>query len=244
MALASIPRGMEKHIRNTSTNKRWGVCKKMQIDYHSHILPGMDDGALDNEISTGLMRMLAEQGIRKVYATPHYYRHEEGVDAFLLRRKKAYERIRAEADRTGIEIGLGAEVHVERDICSEREIGSLCYENSSSILLELPYTGFQHWVIEEIENITYLYQLAPVIAHFERYLKIYSAAEMQSVLELPVLTVQVNVQSLQNLRVRSWVRTLLKDNVRVILGTDCHNLSWRRPEIKGIPIDKRISDNL
>lgn len=214
----------------------------MQTDYHSHILPEMDDGARSEAVSIELMRDLWAQGIRTVYATPHYYMHREPMDKFLLRREAAYGRIRTASEQIGLRVRLGAEVHVERGLCNISGIGRLCYEGTSRILFEFPYAGFQSWMLEEIENIVYLSHISPVIAHFERYLEFYDDAAIQSVLALPKAVIQINVQSLKNWRVRSWVKGLLKQGNPVILGTDCHNLENRRPEIKGIAIDKRISE--
>ena len=43
------------------------------IDFHSHVLPGMDDGSASLEESIAMLRMEAEQGITQVVATPHFY---------------------------------------------------------------------------------------------------------------------------------------------------------------------------
>ena len=60
-----------------------------RIDYHSHILPEMDDGPKDRETAVEMLHLLREQGILTVYATPHYYRHQETVEDFLERRGRA-----------------------------------------------------------------------------------------------------------------------------------------------------------
>ena len=57
------------------------------IDWHSHILPGMDDGSKDPEESIAMLDMLEQQGIDTVIATPHFYANEETTEEFLGRRK-------------------------------------------------------------------------------------------------------------------------------------------------------------
>lgn len=52
------------------------------IDFHSHILPAMDDGSRNIEESLQMLRMLQEQGVERVIATPHFYADENPPDVF------------------------------------------------------------------------------------------------------------------------------------------------------------------
>lgn len=63
------------------------------IDFHSHILPGIDDGSASVEESLKLLEMLAEQGVKTVVATPHFYPDRTSVSDFLRRRDAAYQRL-------------------------------------------------------------------------------------------------------------------------------------------------------
>ena len=56
------------------------------IDLHTHILPGMDDGAKDVKTSLALLRMESAQGVGTVVLTPHFYRDREEPQHFLTRR--------------------------------------------------------------------------------------------------------------------------------------------------------------
>ena len=53
------------------------------IDLHTHILPGMDDGAKDTATSLQMLRMERDQGVDTVVLTPHYYRHRESAEDFF-----------------------------------------------------------------------------------------------------------------------------------------------------------------
>ena len=55
----------------------------MRIDFHSHILPQMDDGAKSTDESIELLKALAEAKVEKVVLTPHFYRNDENIAAFL-----------------------------------------------------------------------------------------------------------------------------------------------------------------
>ena len=63
------------------------------IDFHSHILPGVDDGSASVEESLELLRMLASQGVDTVVATPHFIPTERRSGIFLTdgtRRTKSF----------------------------------------------------------------------------------------------------------------------------------------------------------
>ena len=60
-------------------------------DFHSHILPGVDDGSTSVEESIAMLRMLSRQGVSHVVATPHFYPNYDDPEQFLRRRKDVYE---------------------------------------------------------------------------------------------------------------------------------------------------------
>ena len=60
------------------------------IDFHSHILPAMDDGSRNIEESLQMLRMLQEQGVERVIATPHFYADENPPVLKLFRRLHQY----------------------------------------------------------------------------------------------------------------------------------------------------------
>ena len=63
------------------------------IDFHTHVLPDMDDGARDASESVKILEALAAQGVGIVYATPHFYADMESVSDFAQRREKAYREL-------------------------------------------------------------------------------------------------------------------------------------------------------
>ena len=80
------------------------------IDWHSHLLPGIDDGSRDVEESLALLRMEAEQGVDTVVATPHFFADDGSVDSFVEQRQKSYETLRSAMPEGSPDIVLGAEV--------------------------------------------------------------------------------------------------------------------------------------
>lgn len=52
-------------------------------DFHSHLLPGIDDGARDSEESLKMLSAAWEQGVRHMVASPHFMRTERTPTRFL-----------------------------------------------------------------------------------------------------------------------------------------------------------------
>ena len=79
-------------------------------DFHGHFLPGMDDGSRSVAESLEMLQLAGEQGISKMFATPHYYPNET-VDSFLVRRQQSWQKLKAAMEETEgsyPQIALGA----------------------------------------------------------------------------------------------------------------------------------------
>lgn len=199
-----------------------------KVDFHSHILPGVDDGAKNLQESTAMLGMLCSQGIQSVIATPHFRAHRDNVRDFLDRRHQAAETLKASTDRK-IDIYLGAEVALEREISDIENLSELSYEGTNYILIEFPYRPFSGWMIPEIECILYERNLIPVLAHIDRYAEFFSAGDYNEIFSLPGVVFQVNNEAFQNRKSRSIVKTLIKNDLPFVLGSDCHNTENRKP---------------
>ena len=90
------------------------------VDFHSHILPGIDDGSACVEDSIAMLRMEMEQGINHVVATPHFYAGHDRPEDFLARRDRAEEKLRkAMEGHPGLpQLTVGAEVYYFRGMSS------------------------------------------------------------------------------------------------------------------------------
>lgn len=199
----------------------------MLTDYHSHVLPGIDDGAKDVEMSLSILDMMHKQGVKRVIATPHFYAHrEKSVEAYLKQRQAAFEKIKRNSPIENIV--LGSEVAIEHDISQLSGIEKLAIQGTNLILLELPYRQFENWMIEEINSISYTYKLTVLCAHVHRYVYYYSTAEMQTVLRLKAIF-QINHDAFENIKERKLVRSIIKNGYPVAIGSDAHNLGSRKP---------------
>ena len=68
------------------------------IDFHSHVLPRIDDGSHSSEESLGMLQISASQGIDVMAATSHFYATEDRISSFLNRRRWSEERLKERID--------------------------------------------------------------------------------------------------------------------------------------------------
>ena len=87
------------------------------IDFHTHILPGMDDGCKSVAERLWMLRQEQQQGVGTVVLTPHYYPWENSPEEFLARRSRAWENLRQQLPEDAPQLFLGAEVHYFEGSC-------------------------------------------------------------------------------------------------------------------------------
>lgn len=206
---------------------------KSVVDFHSHILPGVDDGSASVEESISLLQMEKQQGIDLVVATPHFYAQHDTPENFLRRRARAEEALREEMSRYPDlpEIKIGAEVYFYRGISDSDAITELTIDSKRCILIEMPVSPWTDSMYRELEGLYVKRGLTPIIAHVDRYLGRFRTFGIPKRLsELPVL-VQANAEFFLNQSSSAMAMRMLKRDQIHLLGTDCHNLSSRKPNL-------------
>lgn len=200
------------------------------IDFHSHVLPGIDDGARSLRDSCDILNALFAQGVSVVVGTPHFRTHKHDLHDFCQVRRRSYEALRSViGEENAGRVRIGAEVAVEYGLSGSGDLSALAYEGTNYLLLELPYRQFDGWMLEEITNISYDYFLTPVIAHIDRYTEIYSEDDYASLLSLPDVIFQINNEAFLSKKTRRIVDTLISRELPFVLGSDSHNMTARRP---------------
>ncbi len=113
------------------------------IDLHSHILPGLDDGAVDLADALEIARAAAADGITAIAATPHV-REDYPTTADAMESGVRYLRAALEREGIGIELLPGGEVSLEQlDRLSHDELRRFGLAgNPSFLLIETPYWDF------------------------------------------------------------------------------------------------------
>lgn len=205
----------------------------MIADMHTHVLPEMDDGSASVEESIAMLREMAGYGIQTVTATPHFYAKSDTPEAFFGRRERAYGRLRRELEKHSDlpQIKLGAEVHFFQGMSESEVLLQLTIAEKRCILVEMPHMVWTAGMYDELVQIRNKQGLIPVIAHVERYIGGFRTHKiMEHLEELPVL-VQANASFFLNRFTAPLALRLLRQGQIHLLGSDCHNMSSRKPNL-------------
>lgn len=199
------------------------------IDFHTHILPNMDDGASNVEESISLLNILENEGVDTVCLTPHFYGENEDIDSFLKRRQEAYDSLINEY-KGNIKLIKGSEVRYYHGICNSEEINKLCIENTKLLLLELPFNEqITDSMINEVVKLSKNKDLKIILAHIERYEL--SDELIKNLKNLGIL-IQANTSSFLGYFKGKQARNRLKNNLIDLIGSDAHNSLKRPPKYK------------
>lgn len=200
-------------------------------DFHSHLLPGIDDGSDSVETSLRMLDMWRGQGISRLCATPHFYAEHTTPERFLRRRDAAYETLRNAAgeDAGYPPILLGAEVRFFDGISNAEELPRLCLEGTDLLLLEMPFTRWTERMLGEVADIRRR-GLVPVAAHLERYMEFNSRRTLDRFMDMDIL-IQCNAEFFLSRRTARRALALLRSERIHFLGSDAHNITSRAPNL-------------
>ena len=204
---------------------------RMLIDLHSHVLPQFDDGSPDVDTSAVMLRREAEQGVDVVCATSHYYAKYNSIPAFCERRAEALERLSSVLTAELPRVLPAAEVayfpHME-----EQDLTPLCIQGTRTLMLEMPFSDWTGLQLETVEALVLDCRYDVVLVHPERFCFSKSNRhKLEKLAELPI-GLQVNAGSLLRWGTRRLALDLLQMVQYPLLGSDCHNLTSRPPNLK------------
>ena len=201
------------------------------IDFHSHILPGIDDGSKDLETSLEMLRMSAAQGVTDMIATPHFYASKEGFETYLEKRIHAFETLCASRTPDMPRIRLGAEVAFFKGISQAEKIEELAEQTGRILLLEMPFMEWTDRDIQEVERMASCGRYTLMLAHLERYMGMSeNKKKLKQLLEFPAV-VQINAESLLDWKKRGKLIRMFRKGQAEVLGSDCHGIHHRQPNL-------------
>ncbi len=205
------------------------------VDFYSHILSGLDDGAESLKTSLAMLRESARQGVDILCATPHFSADEEDVLTFLGRREEAYAYLRSTMKKNGgevfPEIRLGAEVQYFPGLSEAEDIRDLCLEGTPFLLIELPMEPWSDDMLDEIEQCSRTLRCVPVIAHIDRCMRCLHDESLIARTKGRRMLVQVNGSFFIHRRSRERALKHLEEGNIHFLGSDCRNLHDSRPNL-------------
>jgi protein-tyrosine phosphatase len=204
------------------------------IDFHSHVLPGIDDGSSSIAMSLKMLEESRKQGVEVMYATPHFYAESNNPQNFLANRDRAYKSLQEAVSKnpdTYPELLLGAEILYFPGISVAEEIAGLTMERTNCLLIEPPLMPWSDFMIDEIEQTGVNFKCIPVIAHVDRYMRMLRDYTLIDRLQDKKVLVQVNASYFLHEQSRNRAFVDLRDDKFHFIGSDCHNMTNRAPNI-------------
>lgn len=202
--------------------KELGVLK---TDFHSHLIPGIDDGAVDLDDSLAMIRRFKELGFQKIITTPHvmsdfYKNTPEIILGGLEKVKEALVE-----QNIQIEMEAAAEYYLDEFLEEKITSKSLLTFGSNHVLFELPFMSEPPNLTSTIFDMqTNGYK--PILAHPERYGYWYKDFDKYHEMKEKGVYLQLNILSLighYSPETQKVAERLIDENLVSFLGSDCHN---------------------
>ncbi|MPQ43502.1 tyrosine-protein phosphatase [Clostridium tarantellae] len=217
------------------------------IDIHSHIIPAIDDGAKDIEITLEMLKRAEEEKTTSIIATPHYIggMWETSYDDVKKKVEKLNELARAE--NINLKIHYGQEIYYHNEIVKSYDnglIGTLA--NSRYMLIEFSMHKIPRGAMEQLYELQ-IKGIVPIIAHPERYDEFKrNPEEINKFIEEGYLF-QLNSGSICGVfgkEVRKTAELFLKNNIYSFIGSDAHSNERRHAGLKSaLTICDSINEN-
>lgn len=204
-------------------------------DMHCHILAGLDDGAKDEYEMMKMVRIAYNEGIRTIFATPHYHPYRGSADAEAVMQvfSKLYSLVKHYFP--DMDIYEGCEIYYQNGIVEKVKNGELLtLANSKYVLIEFS-TDSECKMISDALNEFLFAGYYPVIAHVERYDKLCENLEFIEELVEAGVYIQINAGSVigdSGTKAKKDVKKLLQKGLVHFVGTDAHDEKVRAPKIK------------
>lgn len=204
------------------------------LDIHAHVLPAVDDGAKDMEMSIRLLKMLKEQGVIAVVATPHFYPDIDNAEEFAERVEKAYRQLKIESAHNDLPtVFLGCELRYFSGMGKSSAIKQFVVQGTNYLLLELPYGApITQTVLQDIIDIGERQGLEPILAHIERYSKVPGFKKLLKLISNGYALSHINASAVVSREETKICEKLIKGGYVSYLASDTHSTNHRPPQIK------------
>lgn len=201
------------------------------IDLHAHVLPEIDDGSSGVAESLAMLRESRRQGVDTMVATPHFLADRERPDRFLARRNRAFSRLEPHLTAEMPTLLLGAEVTYFNGMDRSEEVRALCLGDSDLLLVEMPFSPWSSRMVDEVSALGQRLGVVPVLAHIERYLRQEGASGWLDAFADNGVYFQCNGSFFLSFWDRRKALAMLRRGEIHFLGSDCHNMKERAPNL-------------
>ena len=204
-------------------------------DMHCHMVPGVDDGASDYEVTKKLLRMEYDQGVRGIIVTPHF--RFRMFEAPVDRIKKQFLLVKQAAGEIGddLRVYLGCEFHANMEMPRMLRSGEVStMAESRYVLAEFSESSEASYIRERVYTLL-SNGYKPIVAHIERYEATRSDVGFVEELTDMGAYMQINADSIigkEGFSIKRYCRKLMKYDLISYVGSDCHNLSDRKPHMR------------
>ena len=208
------------------------------IDFHSHILPQIDDGSKSYDETIEMLEEAKNAGFEKIISTSHY------IEKYYEINEEQRLQLLKNINFQDIKLYLGSEIYVTNEIVQLlKDKKASTINNSRYVLYELPMhsknMNDKEIIYRIVEN-----GYVPIIAHPERYSYVQEAPEyVEELAEMGALF-QSNYGSIIGMygeKAKKTVKKLLKQNLIHFLGSDVHRPEQIYPKISKILKKNRLS---
>jgi len=205
------------------------------IDFHSHIIHGIDDGAKNLDMSLEMLEIAEGEGVEYICATPHFIAEEFEFTRDKYNKKFDSLVLASKEKDLKIEILSGLEIYMHPNLpqlYKENRIWGI--NDSEYLLVELPMGQFPRYT-EDVFYELMLLGVTPILAHPERNIKIMENHDLIINLIKQGVLMQINSASLlgdYGKKVKKTAEQFVKKNMVHILGSDGHNVTSRKTSIR------------
>lgn len=205
------------------------------VDLHTHILPGIDDGASNFAQSIRIMEMELNDDVTTVALTPHFHTGQSSPEEFMGKREKQTKTLRTILSDCGFSVRLlqGAEVRLSPDILDLSSLKELCIEGTDTMLVELPAEYYYEWIPKALFELR-ISGIVPLLAHIERYPYFLKNYRILSNLILMGCMAQINADCLisGSRQYRQFAFEMIRRRLVQVMATDTHSAIDRPPKLK------------
>jgi protein-tyrosine phosphatase len=196
------------------------------VDIHCHVVPGVDDGALDRAMSLAMLEEAKRQGITAIATTPHFVPGSDDDSTLELHEA----RLASVASKSGVALMLSREVRVNASLVSRTTFTDLTYGGQGKyILLELPSSEVPTYVDRLLFTLR-LDGVTPIIAHPERNMALLHDPKKVIELVRGGALLQLTTSSISGglgPTIQAFSESLLKNGLVSFVASDAHNLTTR-----------------